>query len=675
MLEKQLLAEFARRLRSEAVDRLDEMEGKSDLDRAVCLAETMIGYLEEAGAVAEHELCPHVDVTGRNRCRVLGYSLPADSSRLELFTAVFLDDDEASLPRAEVSTLAGQAARFFQYAAIGDTSRFASSPEAASAARLINEHLERIEDVRVHLLTNGLVKDRDVDDIEILGRRVEFSVFDLERLFRTTGEEVTRDHIVIDFQALLGRPIPCLEMRPPSKDYATFLLILPGDLLFRLYEQYGPRLLEFNVRSFLQVKAGVNKGIRETLRDQPDRFLAYNNGLAATADEIEVGAWGGETVIHRVRGLQVVNGGQTLASIHRAHKVDRMDLGHVAVAMKLTRVEPPKLKEFVPLIARYANTQNAIQPADLSANSEFHIAMEQLSERVWCPGQETRWFYERARGGYQAALTRTGSSPAKKRDFERECPKDQRFGKTDLAKYLMAWWQRPESVSRGAQKNFSFFMDTLEKRESPGWLPDEEFYKDAVAVATLYKAAETMVRKAKLQSYGSQVVAYMMAKLATDFAEEIDLRYVWDMQEASERLVASFRKWAPQIHSEIMSSAGKQNVGEWCKKAECWHHIQQMGLELAEPPATVTVAHAPKANVAVDEDPIIVCKSLDGPAWARVIEWAAHPGRVASFDRQVAHSIAGMALNGWMKAPSTKQARFGARVVRAAVDAGLFGQT
>ncbi|MEJ1979016.1 MAG: AIPR family protein [Acetobacteraceae bacterium] len=155
----------------------------------------------------------------------------------------------------------------------------------------------------------------------------------------------------------------------------------------------------------------MNKGIRETIRDEPDRFLAYNNGLAATADEIEVGTFAGETVITRVRGLQIVNGGQTLASIHRARKVDKMDIGKVAVAMKLTRVEPTRLAEFVPLIAKYANTQNVIQVADLSANSEFHISMEQLSERTWCPGEEARWFYERARGGYQAALTRLGVHP------------------------------------------------------------------------------------------------------------------------------------------------------------------------------------------------------------------------------------------------------------------------
>ena len=638
----------------------------------------MIGYLEEAGAVAEHELCPHQDATGRDRCRIIGYSLPEESSRLELFTAAYLETDLATLPANEVSTLAGRAARFFRYAAIGESARFSGSLDAAAAAKHILDNLDRIEEVRVHLLTNGVVKNKEVEVLDILGRQVEFSIVDVERLFRTTGEEVTRDRILVDFKQLLGRPIPCLEMKPPSKDYATFLLILPGDLLYRLYKEYGPRLLEFNVRSFLQVKGGVNKGIRETLKNQPDRFLAYNNGLAATADEIEVGTLAGETVIHRIRGLQVVNGGQTLASVHRAREVDKMDISQVAVAMKLTRVDPRKLSEFVPLIAKYANTQNVVQVADLSANSEFHIHLEQLAERSWCPGQESRWFYERARGSYIAARNRYGTTDVKKREFDRECPKGKVFGKTDLAKYAMSWWQQPHTVSRGAQKNFSFFMDALRERKGAEWQPDEDFFKETVALALLVNAANGVVRKAKLQSYGAQVTAYMLARLASDFEEDVDLMEIWEEQKVPEQIIHGFTDWAPRLHAEIGASAGKKNVGEWCKKEDCWTHIRSVPLELPSPPAPPpkivagSTDHAAKFTMNRD-DPVAICTSLDDRTWAKVMEWSAHPGRVPVFDRQVAHSIAGMALQGWVKMPTAKQAKFGARVVRAATDAGVLG--
>ena len=490
MLEEQLLEEFSGRLRAEAEEHLAELGPDTPLAADTALADIMLGYMEEAGLVAEHELCPYEDVAGRNRCRVIGYALPEDSARVDIFTARFLPKgDETYLGADDLSRLAGRAAHFFGYAASRDLARFAGNDTATNAARHIADELKRIEDVRVHVLTNGLVKERSINPISVADRAVEFSVVDLERLFRASRETVTRDRIEIDFKKLIGRPIACLEMKPRPKEYETYLVILPGELIYQLYEEFGARLFEFNVRSFLQAKGKVNKGLRDTLRNEPDQFLAYNNGITATADEIEAGLFMGEMTISRVRGLQIVNGAQTTASIHRAKKADKIDISRVALAMKLTLVEPTKLTEFVPLIARYSNTQNVIQVSDLSANNDFHIRIEQLSERVWCPGEEERWFYERARGAYQVAAARYGTTPARRREFDRECPKANRFSKTDLAKYLMSWWQRPQTVSRGAQKNFAIFMAELAEHFQPGWQADEIFYREIVAFAILFRAA------------------------------------------------------------------------------------------------------------------------------------------------------------------------------------------
>jgi hypothetical protein len=330
LLEEQLLEEFARRLRAEAMEKLGEVDARASLANDVALVDVMLAYLEEAGTVGEHELCAHEDATGRNRCRIIAYSLPEDSNRLELFTGIFLAEGEGqTLPPDEIRRLTGQAARFFEYAAKGDFTRFLDNEEGSAAARHIAAEMDRIEEVRVYVLTNGMVRDRAVTTIHILERPVEFSVFDLERLFRSSQEEVTRDRIEVDFASELGRPIACLEMRPPPTEYQTFLLVLPGNLIASLYEKFGARLFEFNVRSFLQAKGKVNKGLRETLRSQPERFLAYNNGITATADEIEVGLLNGETVIKRVKGLQIVNGAQTTASIHRAKKIDRVSVDSI----------------------------------------------------------------------------------------------------------------------------------------------------------------------------------------------------------------------------------------------------------------------------------------------------------------------------------------------------------
>ena len=678
MLEQQLLEEFAGRLRAEVAEKLAELPQETMLAPDTALAGVMLGYMEEAGLVTEHELCPFEDTTGRSRCRIISYALPEDSSRLELFTARFLPEGADTWLGADVmSRLAGQAARFFGYAAAGESARFSGNDAAAIAARHIANKLDQIEDVRVHILTNALVRNRSVSTIEVAGRTVEFSVVDLERLFRASGETVTRDHIEIDFTKLIGRPISCLEMKPRPKEYETYLVILSGELIFQLYEEFGARLFEFNVRSFLQAKGKVNKGLRATLRTEPERFLAYNNGITATADEIEAGLFMGEMTISRIRGLQIVNGAQTTASIHRARKVDRIDISKVAIAMKLTLVEPSKLTEFVPLIARYSNTQNVIQISDLSANNAFHIRIEQLSERVWCPGEEQRWFYERARGAYLVAAARFGTTPARRREFERECPKANRFSKTDLAKFLMSWWQRPQTVSRGAQKNFAMFMAELPECFSAEWQPDEDFYRDVVALAILFRAAQSVIRRAKLQSYGANVLAFMVAKLAADFGPQFDLPCIWESQDVSPELVRLFEDWAPRIHAALTTGAGRSNVTEWCKKDESWAYVRAFDLGLAGTAPSEIVAESddaddtPLQQQVNGEDLVSLCCGIDGVGWTRVAAWGAENRRIAEFDKQVALTLAGYALQGWQRRPSIKQARIGARVLRAAARAGV----
>jgi len=674
------MAEFAARLRGEVEDKLAELMDAGDLKLDTALAEVMLGYLEDAGFAADHELCPHEDQAGRHQCRIIGVSLPEEADRLELFTAAYFDaDDPDYLSTKGLGRLAGRAARFFEHAGKGDVSRLEDNPAAIAAARRIREQLDRIEDVRVHVLTNAHARERAVRGVTILDRPVGFSVWDLERLYRAVGDEVTRERIEIDFQALLGRPIACLEMKPAPPEYQTFLIILPGDLVAKLYQEYGPLLFERNVRSFLQAKGKVNKGMRETLRNEPERFLAYNNGLTATADEIEVGTFHGETVIRKLRGLQIVNGAQTTASIHRAAKLKEIDATRVAVAMKLTRVDPEKLSEFVPLIAQYANTQNPVQLADLSANSDFHVALAKLSEKIWCPGEESRWFYERTRGAYQVALTRYGSTPAKKREFEAETPKSQHFGKTDLAKWCMTWWLHPPTVSKGAQKNFNAFMEEIRERYPADWLPDEKFYKEVIALALIWKAGQGVVRRAKLESYGANVITYMVAKLAHDHGLRVDFEAIWETQEISPELISVLAAWAQPIHRELIRIAGTRNVTEVCKKEECWDGIRALRLDFpsAAPPdfldadddsgETALAAHYEA------EDLVSRCMALDGAAWHQLLAWASGSGKVASYDRRVAHTIAGYAGDGWKKKPSLKQARIAVRVLDAAERAGVLG--
>ena len=316
--------------------------------------------------------------------------------------------------------------------------------------------------LRLFLLTNSITSVTTLPDSSLDGLPVSYEIWDLARFHRMATSGTLSEPIVVEFDD----PLPCLATPETDRDFSVFLAILPGRTLSALYGQYGTRLLELNVRSFLQAKGAVNRGIRDTLLTDPERFLAYNNGITATASKVEFTSLpGGGQAIRRIHDLQIVNGGQTTASIHYAHVRDKADISGVFVQMKLTVVAPDRLQEIVPEISRYSNTQNKVTLVDFSSNHPFHVEVEKITRSLWAPaadgsGQETRWFYERARGQYADALARE-RTPARQRAFKTMHPLRQKFTKADVAKFEHSWDQLPHIVSRGAEKNFREFMIRL----------------------------------------------------------------------------------------------------------------------------------------------------------------------------------------------------------------------
>lgn len=654
----------------------------------VALAEVMLEHLDEAGLVTAPEYCPFADVSGRRRCAITAYCLNDASDRLDLILAVFQPaaTDGYTLAAADLAQLTGRAARFFDYAARGDVERFSGHPEVQDAVRRIHSGLRQIGSVRIFILTNARVKDREIDGLTIADIAVRFEIVDSERLFRLAQTATSRQDIDIDFVKIYGRPLACLEMQPRTREYDTYLAIFPATLLFDLYERFGQRLFEFNVRAFLQVTGKVNKGIRETLRSQPERFMAYDNGIVATADSLDVGLFHGELAISRLVGLQIVNGAQTTASLHRAKKIDKLDLTKVAVSAKITRVLPEKLQEFVPLISRFANTQNVVQVADLSANNEFHISLERLSQQIWCPGEETRWFYERARGAYADALQREGTTPARRRDFKLMTPLSQKLTKTDLAKHYMAWIGRPHIVSMGAQKNFSAFMSELPDLFPSGWEPDRPFYQRVIGQAILYRACERLVRARKCAAYRANISVYTYSLLSHFLKGQLDLDCVWDRQSISAGLEEFLSGLITTVDATIRSSAGSKNVTEWCKNIGCWEALRN--VPYAPPPTLPPEFRQPDQMSAQadsmrefgiasahsgweDADAIEECQRYDASTWAKLSYWGISANTLDYYERGVAHTLSEYAASGWAKKPSPKQARIGLRVLSKARDADL----
>ena len=347
-------------------------------------------------------------------------------------------------------------------------------------------------------------------------------------------------------------------------------------------------LLEQNVRVFLQARGKVNRGIRITLENEPSMFFAYNNGITATAEQIDIANEGGQLLLRGLRNFQIVNGGQTTASIHVA-KLRKLDLTRTYVQMKLSVVTPERATELVPRISEYANSQNRVSAADFFANHPFHVRIEGFSRRIHAPSpdgtfRQSKWFYERARGQYADA--RANLSQAQRRKFDLENPRSQLFAKTDLAKFLSVWEGRPQEVSLGAQKNFAAFARRIGQawRKSPDDF-NEPWYRVAVAKAIVFKSAERIVSAQTWYQggYRANIVAYTIAKIAHDVTDQeraVDFDSIWRRQSQGSALDEAVAVAAEQVHEVLVHPpVGISNVTEWAKKQACWERVRNLAID------------------------------------------------------------------------------------------------
>ncbi|MCP1775094.1 AIPR family protein [Bradyrhizobium japonicum] len=531
-IEEEKASEFSKRLEIEVSDKLTK-ESPEDDEVQAAFAEVAGAYIAQDGGLPEFVPCSVNERVGRNKVTVRGYAPVDDAGTLRLVTTAY-QQDAASLARADFVALVRHACNLIS--AIRTDKELDDRPEVMELVRHVRDSLPEIREVRVIVASNARIS---ADDIEAISDGISFKSeqYDIDRLYRISDVTIRRSDIQVDFEQLLGSGVPCIEVSGKDYNYKTYLLTLDGETLYKIFERYGSKLYELNLRSYLQPKTGVNRKMLDTIKSEPVRFLAYNNGICATADVIEAGLDHGQTVIKKLIGFQIVNGAQTTSTIHRARKA-KEDVAQIHVAVKLTRVDADDLEDFIPRITEYANTQNPIKAADLQSNIKFHRQIEDLSNDVWCPDGVSRWFYERARGAYEAAYIRYGTTPKKKKEFREECPKDQKFGKTDLAAYLMAWNCEPQKVCLGAQKNFNQFMNKLEDFLPGRQDPDPQFYRDAIAKCILFERAAKVVRDVKIPAYRAQITAYLVARCALEFKDSFRLSRVWAEQALSDELIA-----------------------------------------------------------------------------------------------------------------------------------------
>ena len=463
---------------------------------------------------------------------------------------------------------------------------------AFGLADLISHRWSRLDKVRFFLVSNRELSER-VDgrkSDELDGRAVTYSVWDIRRLHRFATMGHGREDIEIDLEKDFGGRLSVLPAHQSEDGDESYLATMPGKVLAGIYDRWGVRLLEQNVRVFLQARGKVNKGIKRTIETEPSMFFAYNNGLTATAEAVTVSKANGTIRLRRLKNFQIVNGGQTMASIHMAHR-DKVDLSKIFVQLKLSVVDRERANEIVPRISEFANTQNRVNAADFFSNHPFHVRIEEFSRRIFAPSpdgtfRESKWFYERARGQYADA--RSSLTPAQRRKFDMEYPRSQLFSKTDLAKFLNVWLCKPHTVSLGAQKNFADFASNIGKDWEKN--PDnfnEVWYREAVAKAIIFKAAERIVPKQEWYEggYRANIVAYTISKMAHDVDEmkrSVNFDDVWIRQSAGPEIEEAIAHVGQEVHEVLIHPVkGIRNVTEWAKNQACWERVRGLRIKWA----------------------------------------------------------------------------------------------
>ena len=548
--------------------------------------------LTETGFVEGFEFCHYRAPRGM---RVDGYWFN-DENALWLFVADFDNRDKLdSLTKTEVEAAFKRVTNFFEASRNRELYRELeeTSPEYG-LSRGISDRKDQILRVNFFLLSERVLSERlqVLNDNEIADTYATYHIWDISRRQRQQASRGHKEALNIDFQEMFGTGISCLRAHMDWNSYQSYLIVMPGKILSTLYEKYGSRLLEQNVRSFLQARGKVNKGIRTTIISEPSMFFAYNNGITATAQNVETVENEAGLQITRISDLQIVNGGQTTASLFHTHRKDKTSLEEIFVQMKLSVIDSEKIEETVPRISEYANTQNKVNAADFYSNHPFHIRMEEFSRRIWAPAQhgeqrETKWFYERARGQYADAQSKM--TPADQRRFRTEYPRLQMFTKTDLAKFENVWEDHPKFVNLGAQKNFTRFAERIGKEwEKSSDSFNEFYYRRVIARALIFKQTGKLVSAQRWYNggYRANIVAYAIAiifEICRRHKKSVDFLDIWKTQSLTSTLVEALKVAAKFANDSIVHTPPSiSNVTEWCKKDACWTGLQSKIGELED---------------------------------------------------------------------------------------------
>lgn len=512
------------------------------------------------------------------KCNLDGCFYDEDNSTYNLYIVKYNDtnDDNAILTKEEIEVEYKKITNFIERILKNNFLEFGEESISYEIAERINKEIKNNEIV-VNVISNYLIPSEYQKDgvEEIAGQRVSFRTYDLEDL-KNKFSQLNKESVVTDFLELFQSSVTALKIST-TPDFDVYMCSLKGEWLARLYKEDSIRLLEANVRSYLKRTAKVNAGILDTVKNSPEEFVSYNNGISAVATDIKVTA---DTGVHSkivsicsIDNFQIVNGGQTTATLYECLKDKLIDeLQEIVVPVKLTVVKNiSNAESLIRNISVFSNTQTAIKKSDPPSNLPFYVTIKQLSQSIVSTVDQQNYvcYFERTNGEYDTEYRRNNGT----KRFTLTNPKDKRFTKIDLAIAINAWEQHPEVVCQGKEKCFTFFnanVKTLLK------MPDELFFKAAYANIILYRKLDKMAKKMGL-TYKSNVIAYTLSLISYVYDKKVDLFAIWELKGIPADVIDVAQELLPKVHS-VIENAPREHAEPrmWARKAQCWEEVKKI---------------------------------------------------------------------------------------------------
>ena len=540
-----------------------------------------LSYLTEAGETLVSD-CMLVDFKkDSENMKLDGYAFSEYFRSLTLLVSKYQAKPiPEKIKTTEIDKLLKKVLKFYKTCGTNDFEALEESSDGYQAYKFIKGHKADIETVNIILLTNDETIRYIPDDVHYGKITVRFDVWDIERLYQSVlGGTAVERQLVVKLKKKYGESLPLIKVKGDNEIYDCYIGVISGELLARIYETEGQDLIQKNVRSFLQAIGKVNKGIKVSLANEPQMFMAYNNGISTIAESIAVdeGRSSGDIVnITEITGWQIVNGGQTTASIYNAYKA-KLPLEQVNVQIKLSVIkQKDRAEEIIHNISKYANSQNKINMSDFNANDAYHVKMERLSRATPIPvakGKSTDyWFYERARGQYLVELNRQPTAAAKK-EFKSRCPKNRCISKTVAAKCVMTYRGYPDIVSKGLETSFIYFSDMVSKGEVPE--PSEQSYIEMIAKVILFNSCDEIIKNLKFGGFKAQQDYYTVALFGKYYSDLFDPLEIWNRQSINAETAKTIEELAYFVWNHFQNpTVPGVNIGQWCKKEECWELLQ-----------------------------------------------------------------------------------------------------